>query len=165
MIKKVIQNPNPVLHKKTKNITDFKDKNLRQLIKDMKDTLLEQDGLGLAAPEIGISKAIFVVLPDYAPKVRTLNIPLSLLSPLFPTTYINPRIVAYLGAKEEWEEGCLSIKGVYYKITRYSEVILEAQTKNGKKFSITAKGLLAKLFQHETDHLNGTLITNRLHEK
>ncbi|OGZ59480.1 MAG: peptide deformylase [Candidatus Spechtbacteria bacterium RIFCSPLOWO2_12_FULL_38_22] len=165
MIKKVIQNPNPLLYKKTENITDFKDKNLRQLIKDMKDTLLEQDGLGLAAPQIGISKAVFVIPPDYAPKVRTLSIPLSLFSPLFPTTYINPRIVGYLGVKEEWEEGCLSIRGVYYKIRRYNEVVLEAQAENGKKFSITTKGLLAKVFQHETDHLNGTLITNRLHEK
>lgn len=165
MIKQVTQNPNPVLHKQAEEITDFKDKNLHKLIKNMKDTLREQDGLGLAAPQVGESKAVFVILNDYAPKVRTLSMPFSLFSPLHPTVYINPRIISYGDKKEEWEEGCLSIKGVYYKITRYTQVVLEAQTENGKRFSVNANDLLAKLFQHETDHLNGKLILNRLHKK
>ena len=63
------------------------------------------------------------------------------------------------------EEGCLSIRGKYYPITRPGKITLEAQTENGKKFSVTTEGLLAKIFQHETDHLNGLLITNRLHDK
>ena len=165
MLKPVIQNPSPVLHKKAEKISDFKNQKLHKIIKDMKDTLNEQDGLGLAAPQIGISKAIFVIPPDYAPKVRTLSIPMSLFSPLRPIVYINPRITKYSDKKEEWEEGCLSIKGVYYKLTRNLNVTIEAQTEGGKTFSVNAEGLLAKLYQHEIDHLNGLLITDRLHKK
>jgi len=165
MLKKIIQNPNPILYKKAEKVVDFKDKNFRKLLKNMEYTLREEDGLGLAAPQVNSSKAVFVISPDYAPRIRTFSIPLSLLSPIRPTVFVNPRIINYGDKKEEWEEGCLSIHGAYYKLTRATEVTLEAMTKNGKKFTIKADGTLAKIFQHETDHLNGILIINKLHEK
>lgn len=164
-IKTIIQNPNQVLRKKVKAITDFKDTNLHKLIKDMKDSLRDENGLGLAAPQIGISKAVFVIPPDYAPRVRSLNIPLSILKPIEPTVYINPRITFYSRVKSKMEEGCLSIRGMYYPITRPEKITIEAQTENGKKFSVTTEGLLAKTYQHEIDHLNGLLIIDKLHEK
>lgn len=164
-IKKIIQNPNPILHTKTETITDFKDKSLHKLIKDMKDTLRDEDGLGLAAPQIGTSKAVFIIPSNYAPRVRSLNIPLSIFKPIEPTVYINPRITFYSKEKSEIEEGCLSMYGIYYSITRPEKITIEAQTENGKNFSVRTEGLLAKIFQHETDHLNGLLIIDKLHEK
>jgi len=163
MVKPVVQNPNPVLHRQAEQITNFKDKNLHKLLREMQYTLKQQDGLGLAAPQIGVGKAIFIIPPDYAPSVRTLGVPFSLFKPLRPTVYINPRIINYSEKKEKWEEGCLSIKGAYYKISRSVAVTLQAYTENGKKFTVNAQGLLAKIYQHETDHLNGLLIINRLH--
>jgi peptide deformylase len=165
MVLKIVQNPNLVLQKTAERVTNFKDKNLAELIQDMNNTLRHEDALGLAAPQIGVSKAIFVIPPDYAPVVRTLRVPLSFISPLRPTVYINPKIKKYSKTKTEMEEGCLSIRGEYYPITRPEKITLMAQTQNGQKFTVTVSGLLAKILQHETDHLNGKLIINRIHER
>ncbi|MDX1535496.1 MAG: peptide deformylase [Candidatus Spechtbacterales bacterium] len=164
-IKDVVQNPDPVLHKKAEPIKDFKDENLDSLIEDMKDTVVEQDGAGLAAPQIGVSKAVFVIPKEYAPKVRIPKKPHSLLRPVKQEVFINPRILKYGEEKQKIEEGCLSIKGVYHPTTRSYKATIEAQDENGRKFRVKGEGLLARIFQHETDHLNGMLFIDRLHEK
>lgn len=162
MIQTVVQDPSPILHKKTQQITEFDSDTLNRLILDMKDTLKEQDGVGLAAPQIGESLSIFVI-PDYiAPKLRTPLIPFSLLKPLRPTVFINPEIIHYSEEKETIDEGCLSIKSIFRHTPRSRIVKIKARDERGRKLSISSEGLLARVFQHETDHLNGILFIERL---
>lgn len=163
MIREVLQDPNPFLHKQTLPITSgFGSANLEKLISDMNGTLQEQDGLGLAGPQIGESLAIFVIPKDLAPKVVTPKILFSLIRPLRPTVFINPEITYYSQEKETMEEGCLSIKGIFKPTPRAYKVKLKALDERGRKLTITAEGLLARVFQHETDHLNGVLFIERV---
>ena len=158
----IIQDPNPMLHKKTMPITGgFGSAFLERLIREMKRTLKEQDGVGLAAPQINEALSIFVIPDDIAPEVRTPSAPLSFLKPLHPTVFINPEIVYYSTTKEVLEEGCLSVKGVYKPTARSLEVKIKSLDYRGRKISVTAKGLLARVFQHETDHVNGILFIAR----
>ena len=162
MIKKVIQEPNPILHKKTLPITGgFGSNFLKRLIENLEDTLLVQDGVGLAAPQIGESLSIFVIPADLAPKVKTPSAPLSFITPLRPTVFINPEITYYSTDKESSEEGCLSIRGIFKPTPRSFEIKIKVLDERGRKFSISAKGLLARVFQHETDHLNGILFIEK----
>ncbi len=161
-IREVVQDPNPILHKTAEKITDFNSPDLQNLIKEMRKTLRAEDGAGLAAPQINVSKSVFVIPEEYAPKVRTIFIPASLLKPLQPSVYINPEIIEYSEDKEVVEEGCLSIKGKYHPTPRSYKVTLRAQNEDGRKFTVEATGLLARIFQHETDHLNGVLFTERI---
>lgn len=163
MVQKVLQNPNPILHKRTLPITQgFGSKFLNRLIRDMKNTLKEQDGVGLAAPQIGESLSIFVIPYDISPKVRTPMIPFSLLKSLRPTVFINPEITYYSEEKETIEEGCLSISGIFRHTPRSRKVKIKARDERGRRFSVSAEGLLARIFQHETDHLNGILFIERI---
>lgn len=163
MIRIVLQHQNPILHKKTLPITGgFGSFFLERLIRDMKDTLKEQDGVGLAAPQIGESLAIFVIPDDIAPEIRTPRMPFTLLKPLKPAVFINPEIIFYSKEKEILDEGCLSVKGLFRPTPRSYKVKLKALDKRGRKLVISAEGLLARIFQHETDHLNGTLFIERL---
>lgn len=161
----VVQDPDPVLHTIAKEIKNFKDPSLKDLISDMKDTLVEEDGLGLAAPQIGVSLSVFVIPDEYAPEVRRFLSPLTFLRPMKPTVFINPKIIRYGKDREEMDEGCLSVRDVYKPITRSYEVTIKARNEKGQKFTFTANKLLARIFQHETDHLNGILFLDRLHEK
>ena len=162
MIRNVVQDPNPILHKKTLPITGgFSGAFLTRLIQDMKDTLKAQDGLGLAGPQIGESLAIFVIPDGIAPRVRTPRMPFTLIKPLKPAVFINPEITYYSSDKETLEEGCLSITGIFKPTPRSYKVKLKACDERGRRLNITAEGLLARVFQHETDHLNGVLFIER----
>ncbi|MFY9457328.1 MAG: peptide deformylase [Candidatus Spechtbacterales bacterium] len=163
MFQAVIQEPNPILHKKTLPITGgFDSPFMKKLIKNMGDTLAKQDGVGLAAPQINESLSIFVIPDNIAPKVRMLNIPFSLIKPLWPTVFVNPEIVYYSDKKEVYDEGCLSLRGIFKPTPRSHEVKIRARDHLGRKFTVYAKGLLARVFQHEIDHLNGTLFIERV---
>ncbi|MEX2008437.1 MAG: peptide deformylase [Candidatus Spechtbacterales bacterium] len=162
MVQPVVQDPDPVLHNVTEPVKNFNDPELAKLLKDMKDTLAEQEGLGLAALQIGVSKSIFVIPPEHAPEVRTPYAPLSYLKPLKPTVFMNPKILRYSEEKETLEEGCLSIRGLFRPTPRSYAVTLQAQDERGRKFKIKADQLLARIFQHETDHLNGVLFIERI---
>lgn len=162
MIRPILQDPHPVLHKKTLPITGgFESAFLERLIREMKQTLEKQDGVGLAAPQVNEALSIFIIPDDLAPIVRTPNAPLSFLKPLHPTVFINPEIIYYSNEKEVTEEGCLSIKGLFKPTSRSLEVKIKALDHRGRKMSVVAKGLLARIFQHETDHLNGVLFIER----
>lgn len=162
MIRPIIQDPNPILHKKPLPVTGgFDSAFLERLIREMKRTLKDQDGVGLAAPQINESLSVFVIPDDLAPEVRTPSAPLSFLKPLRPTVFINPEITYYSKEKEIIEEGCLSIKGIFKPTARSLVIKIKALDRRGRKISITAKGLLARVFQHETDHLNGILFIER----
>lgn len=107
----------------------------------------EDDGVALAAPQLGISKRIFVVSPEsYDPEAKWK-----------PLVFINPEITKISKKVEERQEGCLSVRWVYGKTKRHISATVEAYDELGNKFSFGATGLLAHIFQHEIDHLDGVL--------
>ena len=163
MVRPVIQEPHPTLRKTAQKVSDFDDPKLVELLEDMKDTLIQQEGLGLAAPQIDVSLAVFVIPPEMAPEVRIWYMPWTFWKPLRPTVFFNPRILSYTKEKETEDEGCLSIRGFFTETARAAKVTLEAQNEKDQKLHIAASGLLARLFQHETDHLSGVLFIDRLH--
>lgn len=163
-IKNVVQNPSPVLKQTAETVTNFKDPELKRLIADMKETMVAQDGLGLAAPQINVSRALFVITEEVAPRLRQLNSPFSIFSPKKKTVFINPRILSESKEKEDGEEGCLSVRGYFADLKRPREVVIVAKDEKGRRFKLKGRGLLARALAHETDHLRGVLFIDRLHE-
>ena len=135
----------PVLKQKAAEITDV-DGNLVRLADDMIVTLHEAAGLGLAAPQVGVQRRLFVYHLQDEPE---------------PKVIINPTISESRG---EWtyEEGCLSVPGLSWEIVRPKEVHLTGYDLDGNEISIEADELMARLFQHELDHLDGVLLLERL---
>ncbi len=135
----------PVLRNATPDISEI-DSSLVRLVGDMIDTMHDAPGVGLAATQVGVQKRVFVYdVGDGAKAV------------------VNPRISE---ARGEWtyEEGCLSLPGLSWSITRPNEVHLEGMDLDGKEISIDAGDLLGRVFQHEVDHLDGVLLLERLDE-
>lgn len=118
---------------------------MRELFKEMFITMEKANGVGLAAPQVGISKRIFVARSDDE----------------VDRVFVNPVITSYSEATCDYEEGCLSIPGVYESITRPERVSVKAFDENGQEFTLKAKGLLARIIQHECDHLDGVLFIDR----
>jgi peptide deformylase len=119
---------------------------VRRLVDDMIDTMYDEVGIGLAAPQIGVSLRLIVVGDDDGRAARAL---------------VNPAIVEQ-GGQVTAEEGCLSIPGVFAQVTRAEWVRVEAQDLEGRPVTIEARGLRARIFQHELDHLDGVLFIDRL---
>ncbi len=143
-----------MLHSPARQVTDFGD-NLRELITDMEETMAAAPGVGLAAPQVGVPLRVFVF--NYTDDAGT----------LWRGTAINPQLwisPTRIGpADEESEsEGCLSIPGERHPLRRGEQAILSAIGADGKPFEITANGWLARIFQHEFDHLDGVLYADRL---
>ena len=131
-----------VLRQKAQDITDFNDE-VRELINHMYEVMEENKGLGLAGPQIGISKRIFVYDIGEGPHAM-----------------INPVFVKKSG-KECGIEGCLSIPGLQGEVTRADKVTIKGIDENGEEIIVKAEGLLARVFQHEMDHLDGTLFIDK----
>ena len=122
----------------------------RSILNEMFETMVSANGVGLAAPQVGIAKRFFVVIAD--DEVRRV--------------FINPVITKTSDDLVDYEEGCLSIPGFYENIKRPSKVSVSATNENGKQFTIEeADGLLARVIQHENDHLDGVLYIDRGDEK
>jgi peptide deformylase len=121
---------------------------LPKLLKDMWATMYKANGVGLAAPQIGINIRLAVI--DVRPEEKPQKLVL-----------INPEIVDASGWLEE-DEGCLSIPGLYAKVRRHSRVKIHATNEKGERYEATGTGLLARAFQHEIDHLDGKLFIDRL---
>ncbi len=135
-----------VLYEPCNKVTKF-DSALKTLVEAMFETMLEADGVGLAAPQIGSSDQIFVVDTREAGE---------------QLCFINPSIIETSVDLVPHEEGCLSIPGVFHKIMRPRCVTIQAQDVNGKAFTLKASGLLARVIQHEYDHLSGRLFIDHL---
>lgn len=150
-IRKITTFPNEVLRKKAEPVTAF-DKNLKKLVDDMVETMREAPGVGLAAPQVGISEQVVVVEFGHEDDEE---IPKQLY------ILVNPEIVKSSEEIVRGIEGCLSVPGVVGTVDRASIVTVRAQDQNGKKQKIRAVGWLARIFQHEIDHLNGILYTDR----
>lgn len=148
---KIIILPDPILKRKIASVTleEVKNGSLKELILDMKKTMIDSNGVGLAANQVGIDKAVFVIDEPLADNSGS------------PSVFINPEITDYSKEVDIMEEGCLSIPSFYSEITRSKKIKIKAIDENGVKFKIIAKGLLARVLQHETDHLNGVTIKDR----
>lgn len=149
-IVQIDNSPANPLRKKAEAVkkTEFGSKELKQTIKSMQKALSkEKDGVALAAPQIGVSKRIFVVAEEaYETEAKWK-----------PLVFINPKIVKASKKHKDMQEGCLSIRWVYGKTSRAISVTIESSDENGNKFSFGASGLIAHIFQHEIDHLEGIL--------
>lgn len=144
-IKKILKYGEPSLRQPSKEVHKVS-KKIQELVKDLLDTLYAQNGVGLAAPQIGENYRIFVIDTSSGDE------------PLNPIVFINPKIIKKSGAFAS-NEGCLSFPEVYTDVRRYLNVMVKALDKNGRSFVIEAKdgSLLAKAIQHENDHLDGVL--------
>jgi peptide deformylase len=148
----IVTLPDPVLRRKAKPVVRF-DESLQTLIDNMVETMRLAPGVGLAAPQVGVSERVIVV--EYAEDEEDEEAPKKLY------VVINPEIKE---ASEETElgiEGCLSIPGLQGEVDRSLELRLKGLTRHGQPIRIKARGWLARIFQHEIDHLNGVVFTDR----
>jgi len=144
MILPILTYPNPLLKKKAEKIKDPRNPEIKELIFDMLETLEQNNGLGLAAPQVG--KSIRLCIIKFNGKTYI---------------FINPKIKSKSWKKEILEEGCLSFPGKFMPIKRSRKVKVEALDRKGEKIKIEAEGLLARAMQHEIDHLDGILFIDR----
>jgi peptide deformylase len=139
----VLEYPNPALRNVTSEVSEFGD-DLRKLVADMWETMYLSKGVGLAAPQVGKPVKLFVA--DWEGNRRVV---------------VNPSIVEAEGA-ERVDEGCLSFPGIYEEVTRPARIRIIYRDENGERHDETADGYLARVFSHETDHLNGKLLIDNL---
>lgn len=141
---------------------------LNKIIKEMRETMTKAKGIGLSANQIGLNLRLFVAQISDEPLKRDENNKIIMPPPELMKFYaiFNPKIKTPLlrNKKTEMEEGCLSVPGVYGIVKRYEKIALIGQDIDGKKIKIKANGLLARIFQHETDHLNGVLFIDKCKE-
>ncbi|GAB4450725.1 MAG: peptide deformylase [Anaerolineales bacterium] len=154
-LRKIVTLPDPVLRRKARPITKF-DKDLQTLIDDMVETMREAPGVGLAAPQIGLSERLIVV-EYYEHEEDEENEE----APKKVWAVINPEIIKTSEETLLGVEGCLSIPGLLGEVERHAEIQVRGLNRYGKPLKIKAKGWLARIFQHEIDHLNGVLFTDR----
>ena len=142
----IITDPNPILRKKSTEIEikDLSNKNLQELMQDMIPTMLEKDGVGLAAPQVGKNIRLIVINTKDGPQ-----------------HFINPKIIKKSILKEWGEEGCLSVPNVFGMVKRNKKIYCEYYNIKGEKKAIEASGLMARILQHETDHLDGILFIDK----
>ncbi len=141
----ILTHPNPVLKQRAAEVDVASDKDLRPLVRKMAEAMYENAGVGLAAPQIGVSKRVIIFDVD------------DQLSAL-----CNPVIVERSEETEVDEEGCLSVPGISVPVKRACSVVCTGTTLDGKDVTLRADEFLARVLQHETDHLDGTIILDRL---
>jgi peptide deformylase len=150
-IREIVKTPDPVLRRKAHKITKF-EKDLQTLIDDMIETMREAPGVGLAAPQVGISERLIVI--EYGDDEDE-TVPKKLFA------VINPEIILASEEKVEGIEACLSIPQLVGEVERHEKIVVKALNRHGKPVKIKAEGWLARIFQHEIDHLEGVLFTDR----
>jgi peptide deformylase len=148
MLREIVKYPDPVLEQPGEPVTEFNDE-LQALVDDMFESMYEAKGIGLAAPQIGLSKRLTVIDLSFKEK------------PEDKIVLINPEIVFRAGKQHE-DEGCLSLPEIREKVTRAAKVRVKAQDLEGKWFELEGEELLARAFQHEIDHLDGILFFRRV---
>jgi peptide deformylase len=142
----IIRYPDPRLQQPGEPVETV-DESLRPLAERMFELMAAARGVGLAAPQVGLSLRLFVACPTGEPTDRRV--------------YVNPTLLELDGQMDE-EEGCLSVPGITCRLKRFSRVTIEATDLASRRFQETGEGLLARIFQHETDHLDGRLILDRM---
>ncbi|MBI2377274.1 MAG: peptide deformylase [Deltaproteobacteria bacterium] len=151
----ILKYPDPLLAQVSKPV-EVVDEGIRELIADMFETMYLNDGVGLAAPQVGVLRRIIVV--DVSPREDADGKPLPARQPI---AVVNPVVESRVG-QVTWEEGCLSVPGVSEEVSRAAEVVVTGLDEKGQPLRIQASGLLAICLQHEIDHLEGVLFVDRL---
>jgi len=151
-LREIVTVPNPVLRKRARPVTKFDDK-LQTLIDDMVETMRAAPGVGLAAPQVGISEQLIVI--EYGESENEDE-------EVEPKLYVvvNPKITRKDTETELGVEGCLSIPGLVGEVDRSLSLTIKGQNRHGQPMTIKPKGWLARIFQHEIDHLEGVLFTD-----
>lgn len=143
----ILTNPNPLLRRISEEVTDeeIQSPEFKTYLKKLFDIMLEKDGIGIASPQVGVAKRI-VIVSNNGKNHQFL---------------INPEITWENKEKTPLLEGCLSVPSIFGMVTRPKTVHIKARNENGEKIKIQASGYLAKVIQHEIDHLNGILFIDR----
>lgn len=150
-IRPIVTVPDPVLRRKAQKVRQF-DTDLQQLIEDMIETMRAAPGVGLAAPQVGVSQRVIVVEygededEDKPPRLYVV---------------VNPEIVEVSAETEMGVEGCLSIPDLVGEVERYQRIVVKGQNRRGQPIKLKLRGWVARIFQHEIDHLDGVLFTDR----
>ena len=142
---KVVRLGDDILRKKAEPVAEITDE-IRELVREMFVTMEEEDGVGLAAPQVGRSIRLFVVKADDHVE----------------RAFINPQIIATSQEVCSYEEGCLSIPKMYEDVIRPERITVQARNEKGRRFTLEAEGFLARVIQHEYDHLEGILFIDRI---
>ena len=148
MIRPILRHGADALHRPARPVVDF-DVDLQTLIDDMIQTMHAAPGIGLAAPQVGVGLRVFVADPSSGRSIDDL------------VTLVNPRIVEQEGEQRE-EEGCLSLPRFAARVTRPARVVVQGYDREGTEITIEGEALLARVLQHELDHLDGTLFVDRM---
>lgn len=144
----IVKEPEKILRKKLKSVGEITSE-IKALISVMRKTMAEVHGVGLAANQMGQDLRIFVINQELAEENKV------------PDAYINPEITEYSKEQSEMEEGCLSLPDYWQQIKRFKKIKIKALDTSGKKIKFKARGFLARVLQHEYDHLQGVLIKDR----
>lgn len=140
----LITHPNEILRKKSQEVTDISSKKIQKLISEMLETMMAKDGIGLAAPQISQSVRLIVI----AHKEHNLVL-------------INPKIIKKSFLREWGEEGCLSVPNKYGDVKRFRSITIKYLNEGGVEQTLKSNGLLARIIQHEMDHLDGVLFIDK----
>jgi peptide deformylase len=164
----IVQKEAPVLREKAEAVplSEITGPKIQKILQDMKAAMDSQDdGVAIAAPQIGINLRMFIVsrkvfaLMEHEGELEGVDI-----EQYKDLVCINPKIISVSKTKKEMEEGCLSVRWLYGKVKRSTKATIEAYDGNGKKFTRGGSGLLAQAFQHETDHLDGVLFIDKAND-
>ncbi len=142
----ILNYPDPRLYTVARPVKEV-DATIRRLIDDMAETMYAAPGIGLAATQVNVHQQVIVI--DISEDKQNLQV------------FINPKLVSKTGS-QDYEEGCLSVPGIYDTVTRAEKITVEALDRNGKPFTLEAEGLLAVCIQHEMDHLLGKVFVDYL---
>ena len=151
----VVQLGHPVIRQKSKPVKNVKDRNIQTLIDNLMATVMDVDGVGIAAPQVYEPLRLFIMASH--PNPRYPNAPF-----MDPTAVINPKIISHSKTKAKDWEGCLSIPGIRALVPRYTSDKVEYTDRVGKKVTREFADFLAPIFQHEADHLDGIVFLDRL---
>ena len=151
----------PVLRAKAQEVTAINDE-VRLLVEDMTRAMHAYDGIGIAAPQVGVSKRLVVFDVPAPEEGAELSPGEAALLPLMPLAVVNPQIVASSSELSEYDEGCLSVPGIFIPVVRPARVVLRAVLLDGRIVQCECGGLLGRCIQHELDHLDGVLFPDRV---
>ncbi|MDO8582306.1 MAG: peptide deformylase [bacterium] len=138
------KHPTSSLRERSKDVEDATSKKIKKLILDMNETMIDADGIGIAAPQVGVNIRLFLVRTDTG-----------------YSAYMNPTLKGFGWKKIRFEEGCLSVPGVFGPVKRPTSLTISYTNDQGKKVTEKAKGLLARVLQHEFDHIQGILFIDK----
>lgn len=151
-LREIVTLPDPVLRRKARKVTEV-NKDTQALIDDMVETMRQAPGVGLAAPQVNVSERIIVVEYDENDQVED--------SPKKLYVFLNPEITPITENKEMGIEACLSIPGLAGEVERFTDIQVKGLNRRGKPAKLKASGWLARIFQHEVDHIDGVVFTDR----